>query len=140
MPVIGMTSGVFDLFHFGHLHYIQRCRNLCDKLIIAVDSDRMAQTIKGEDRPIMSQRERIKILDSLKCVTMVCGIDKLEDLHWLSKAFRVQKVFKNEMFLDIKPIIGVHECSAELIIVPDVAGLPSTTEIIKTIQNRYTSL
>lgn len=137
MPVIGMTSGVFDLFHYGHLHYIQRCRNQCDKLVVAVDSDEMARQVKGEGRPIMPQRERMKILDSLKCVTMVCGINSLEDLKWLSKAFRAQKVFKNEVFMNIHPVIGVEGCSAELIIVPDVPGLPESTGIINTVVERY---
>lgn len=137
-PIIGLTSGVFDLLHYGHLKYLERCRALCDKLIVAVDCDEMAREVKGEGRPIQPARERRLMLQALECVDMVCVLNKLEDLRHISTIFYVQKVFKNEVFMDMPIVIGVHECSAELIIVPDIDGLPETTDIINTVKERFT--
>ena len=136
-PVIGLTSGVWDLCHYGHLTYLRRCKKLCDKLIVAVDCDEMAREVKGEGRPIQPARERRLMIEALDCVDIACIIDELEELKTLSRTFCVQKVFKNEVFMDMPIVIGVHECSAELIIVPDIDGLPETTDIITEITKRF---
>ena len=56
---IGYTSGVFDLFHKGHRHYIETCRTKCDILIVGVDSDRLARNRKGYGRPIQGICRRL---------------------------------------------------------------------------------
>ena len=48
---IGMTNGVFDLFHDGHHHYLARCKEYCDFLIVAVNSDASVKRNKGVTRP-----------------------------------------------------------------------------------------
>lgn len=48
---IGYTSGVFDLFHYGHKNYISACRLQCDILVIGVDSDELVSRRKGCARP-----------------------------------------------------------------------------------------
>lgn len=135
--ILGITSGAFDLFHTGHLRYLQRCRSQCDQLIVAVNSDEMTKREKGKNRPVIPQRQRMKIIEALRCVTMVCGIDKLEDLKQLSDNFRVTKIFSNAPFLNIHPVIGMDGTSAELVIVPDIDGLPETTSLIETIKRRF---
>lgn len=43
---LGYTSGVFDLFHQGHKLYLEKCKTLCDTLIIGVDDDSLVKTNK----------------------------------------------------------------------------------------------
>ena len=43
---LGYTSGVFDLFHQGHKIYLEKCKTLCDTLIIGVDDDSLVKQIK----------------------------------------------------------------------------------------------
>jgi len=56
---IGYASGVFDLFHRGHINYIEECKKNCDILIIGVDSNRLAKQRKGHARPMHDISERM---------------------------------------------------------------------------------
>jgi cytidyltransferase-like protein len=135
--IIGMTSGCFDLIHFGHIHYLQRCRALCGRLIVAIDSDKMVKEAKGSSRPVIPERERLELVNSLGCVDAAFIIDHLNDLGRAAGSFGVGKLFKHEGFnrVHFGHIYGT-EFGAELVIVPDVEGLSSTTEIIGRIRER----
>ena len=51
MTKIGLTNGCFDLFHDGHFHYLARCKEQCDYLIVALNSDASVTRNKGAARP-----------------------------------------------------------------------------------------
>jgi len=136
--IIGLTSGCFDLIHFGHIHYLQRCRSLCDRLIVAVNSDEMVRAVKGPSRPIVPERDRLQLVNSLGCVDSAFIMRSLSDLTTAGNSFGVAKLFKHEGYT--KPEFGrVYgtECGAELVIVPDVKGLESTTKIIRRVLDRH---
>lgn len=57
---VGYTSGVFDLFHRGHIAYLSKCRSLCDYLIVGVDCDDLVRRNKGENRPFDPEEQRIR--------------------------------------------------------------------------------
>ena len=67
---IGFTNGCFDVLHFGHISCIERSKQHCDKLIIALNSDSSVKRIKGNNRPINNELYRAKILSSLDFVIM----------------------------------------------------------------------
>lgn len=48
---IGLTNGCFDLFHDGHHYYLARCKEQCDYLVVAVNSDASVARLKGVARP-----------------------------------------------------------------------------------------
>jgi len=73
---IVFTNGVFDLLHVGHLRYLQQARRLGDALIVGVNSDRSVRTIKGSDRPITPEAERVEVLAALECVDGVVVFDE----------------------------------------------------------------
>lgn len=137
--IVGLTSGCWDLFHYSHLHYLQRCKKLCDKLIVGVDSDEMARKDKGDKRPIIPEDERFNLINSLEIVDATFILHQLEDLETISRSFLVDKVFKHEGFRDIDNVIGVENTQAELCIVPDIEDMVSTTAIIKSIVERHRS-
>ena len=70
------TNGVFDLLHPGHVRYLQEARALGDALIVGVNSDRSARSIKGPDRPINTDRERAEVLLALTSVDDVVIFDE----------------------------------------------------------------
>eukprot|EP00439_Symbiodinium_sp_Y106_P025128 s3726_g3.t1 len=61
-----VASGYFDPLHYGHIEYLQRSRDLGDKLIVIVNNDTQAKDKKGQ--PFMPARERVKLVRSLACV------------------------------------------------------------------------
>ena len=61
---VGFTNGCFDILHKGHINYLEESKKLCDKLIIAINSDSSVKKIKGKNRPINNQEDRAKILIS----------------------------------------------------------------------------
>ncbi|MCA9665747.1 MAG: adenylyltransferase/cytidyltransferase family protein [Myxococcales bacterium] len=138
--IVGLTSGCFDLVHYGHVLYLERCRKLCDKLIVGVDDDQMVAQWKGAERPIIPELERLEMINNLACVDSAFLLHELGDLARVVRQFRVDKVFKHQGFAKLDHVVGVDDTDAELVIVPDVPGLVSTSEIISRIRQRYGSL
>lgn len=66
-----LTNGHFDLFHVGHLRYLQAARELGDVLVVAVNDDQMTRQRKGPDRPVFPAEERAELLAGLRCVDYV---------------------------------------------------------------------
>ena len=73
---IGFTNGCFDLLHPGHIDSLKRSAKLCDKLIVAVNSDRSVKALKGQNRPIQSESKRASILAKLPFVDAVIVFDE----------------------------------------------------------------
>jgi rfaE bifunctional protein nucleotidyltransferase chain/domain len=65
---VGFTCGAFDLLHAGHVDYLQRARGLCDRLIVAVNSDESVRSYKGPFRPINTESHRLSVIAALSCV------------------------------------------------------------------------
>jgi glycerol-3-phosphate cytidylyltransferase len=70
MKKIGYTTGVFDLFHIGHLNILKRARLECDYLIVGITTDELAMSIKGE-KPFIPFEERVEIVEAIKFVDEV---------------------------------------------------------------------
>ena len=66
-----MTNGCFDLMHAGHVDYLQKARELGDRLIVAVNSDQSVQELKGSERPVNLLEQRMRLLAALECVDWV---------------------------------------------------------------------
>ncbi len=67
--IIGYTSGVYDLFHIGHLNLLKNAKNLCDKLIVGVSSDELV-AYKNK-KAVINHQERMEIVRSIKHVDAV---------------------------------------------------------------------
>jgi len=75
--VLGYTTGVFDLFHIGHVNLLRNAKSVCDKLIVGVTTDELLLEYKKK-RPIIPFSERIEILRSLKCVDAVISQENMD--------------------------------------------------------------
>lgn len=75
-PVIVFTNGCFDLFHAGHVDFLQRCRSLGDRLIVGINSDDSVRRLKGTSRPIVPQDERCRIVAACRFVDEVHLFDE----------------------------------------------------------------
>ena len=64
--VIGYTSGVYDLFHIGHLNLLRNARAMCDKLIVGVSEDKLVGY--KNKKAVIPFQERLEIVQSIDCV------------------------------------------------------------------------
>lgn len=77
---IGYTTGVFDMFHIGHLNILQRAKEQCEYLIVGVSTDEVVQVYKHKT-PIIPFEERCAIVSAIKYVDKVVpqvSMDKME--------------------------------------------------------------
>ncbi|HEX6852060.1 MAG TPA: D-glycero-beta-D-manno-heptose 1-phosphate adenylyltransferase [Candidatus Polarisedimenticolaceae bacterium] len=72
---IVFTNGCFDLLHAGHVHLLERARAKGDFLVVAVNSDASVRRLKGPERPVVGQDDRVKILAALDAVGAVVVFD-----------------------------------------------------------------
>lgn len=71
-----LANGCFDLFHVGHLRYLEGAADLGDVLVVGVNSDAQALKLKGEGRPHTPQAERAEIVAGIRCVDFVTIFDE----------------------------------------------------------------
>lgn len=89
---VGYTTGVFDLFHIGHLNLLSRAKNQCDKLIVGVTTDELCQDLKGK-LPVIPFEERIQIVEAICYVDEVVAQNKIDEIgDWERLAFNI--IFK----------------------------------------------
>lgn len=67
---IGYTTGVFDLFHIGHLNILRRSKEFCEYLIVGVSTDELVKSYKNKT-PIIPFQERMAIVEAIKYVDKV---------------------------------------------------------------------
>jgi rfaE bifunctional protein nucleotidyltransferase chain/domain len=63
-----LANGCFDLLHGGHVSYLEEARACGDVLVVGVNSDESVRHLKGENRPICTEAERLTVLESLRCI------------------------------------------------------------------------
>ena len=68
---IVFTNGCFDILHYGHLVYLEKCKRLGDILVVGLNSDKSVKNLKGKNRPVKKQKERAAILSALWFVDYV---------------------------------------------------------------------
>lgn len=132
---IGYTSGVFDLFHIGHLNILKKAKEQCQYLIVGVCSDELAIKLKGK-QPIISYEQRVEII---KCICYVdqavCeeNVDKYEAwrrLHY-NALFKGSDAAKRECYKEYEVKLGKE--GVDVIYFPYTNGI-SSSKIKKKIQ------
>ena len=63
---IVFTNGCFDILHYGHIKYLEDAKKKGDILVVGVNSDSSIKRIKGAARPIVNQRDRLRIIAALE--------------------------------------------------------------------------
>ena len=87
MKIVGYTTGVFDLFHIGHLNILRNAKLECDYLIVGITTDELCKEKKGI-RPVIPFAERMEIVQNIKFVDETvpqASYDKIEawnNLHF----------------------------------------------------------
>jgi len=124
------TNGVFDLLHPGHVDVIVGARSRGDSLVVGVNSDPSVKRLKGPDRPIRSEGERVYVLASLEAVDAVTVFDQDTPLE-LVQLLQPDVIVKGG---DYSPdsVVGAREVrqrGGEVVIIPLTPGHSTTSTI-----------
>jgi glycerol-3-phosphate cytidylyltransferase len=132
---IGYTTGVFDLFHIGHVNLLRNAKSMCDKLIVGVTTDELV-SYKFK-KAVIPFEERAEIVRSCKYVDVVIAqpnMDKFE--AWQKLQFDIIFVgddwFNTEKWKDIQS--HFEEVGVKVVYFPYTKGTSSTI-LNETLQN-----
>lgn len=133
---IDITSGCFDLLHPYHVEYLIRCKEQCGKLVVLIDSDRLKLVQKNKPA-IQSERDRAYMVNTQAgIVDFVSIIGSIHQMAAVAEAFRdagnTTSIFKNSNKIYNVPLLKVKGVSN--IIIPDLPGYTSTTDLISIIK------
>ena len=122
MKTIGLTVGVFDLFHDGHRNLLNYCRVRCDYLIVALVTDHLARIQKGHDRPAWSYQKRYVELRKHPAVGRIVPIDRIDE-----QSMRDMLAFCDTWFR------GENQTNMPLVDWPSIVWVPETPGVSTTI-------
>ena len=125
---IGYTTGVFDMFHIGHLNILKRAKEKCEYLIVGVSTDAVVKTYKHK-LPIIPFEERIAIVSAIKYVDEVVpqeSMDKMkayQELHF-DVMFHGNDWEGSNMYNSI--IKNFNNVGVDVVFLPHTDGISST--------------
>lgn len=89
---IVLAGGCFDIIHIGHISFLEKAKKSGDILILLLESDKSIKKLKGEKRPLNSQKNRAVVLSALENVDYIIPLEKI-----------YQSSDYNSLVLTIKP-------------------------------------
>ncbi|MEO3783990.1 PfkB family carbohydrate kinase [Actinocorallia sp. B10E7] len=125
------TGGCFDLLHPGHISLLHQAARLGDLLVVCLNSDASVRALKGPGRPVMGQRDRIRVLSALGCVDAVMAFDEETPMALLERLrpdLWVKGGDYGPMELPEAPLVRRH--GGQVLLLPYLEGR-STTHLVR---------
>lgn len=125
---IGYTTGVYDMFHIGHLNILKRAKEQCEFLIVGVSTDELVESYKHKT-PIIPFKERMTIVEAIKYVDQVVAqenMDKFaawEELHF-NAIFHGDDWKGSRMYDEIEKKLS--SVGVDMVFLPHTDGTSST--------------
>jgi rfaE bifunctional protein nucleotidyltransferase chain/domain len=128
------TNGCFDIMHLGHVDYLEKARNLGDKLVVGLNTDNSVSRFKGPERPLQDQTSRARIMASLQFVDLVVLFDEDTPLNLISEL--VPNVLVKGSDYLAENIVGADVVKKSGGVVKTIDFVPgySTTRIVEKIK------
>jgi D-beta-D-heptose 7-phosphate kinase/D-beta-D-heptose 1-phosphate adenosyltransferase len=127
---IGFTNGCFDILHPGHVKVLTAARGACDRLIVGLNSDASVKRLKGETRPVQTERARAEVLAALEAVDLVAIFEEDTPLK-LIEEIKPSVLVKGGDYTR-EQVVGhdiVEAHGGEVVLVEVLAGF-STTSLV----------
>lgn len=125
------TNGCFDVLHLGHVHLLQSCRQMGDRVVVGLNSDASVKRLKGPARPVHNQQSRALVLAALEAVDAIVIFDEDTPLR-LIETIQPNVLVKGGDWA-IENIVGaeiVQQNGGRVVTVPYLDGY-STTGILQ---------
>ena len=125
---IGYTTGVYDMFHIGHLNILKRAKEQCEYLVVGVSTDELVQNYKNKT-PIIPFEERCEIVSAIRYVDKVVPqttMDKMvawEDIHF-NALFHGDDWKGSNMYDEVERNLSEH--GVDVVFLPHTQGTSST--------------
>lgn len=125
---VGYTTGVFDMFHIGHLNVLRNAKNQCDFLIVGVSTDELVESYKHK-KPIIPFEERLAIVEGIRYVDQVVPqitMDKFsawENLHF-DAIFHGDDWKGSDMYNEVEK--KLNSVGVDMVFLPHTKGTSST--------------
>ncbi|MEZ4826181.1 MAG: D-glycero-beta-D-manno-heptose 1-phosphate adenylyltransferase [Bacteroidia bacterium] len=126
------TNGCFDLIHPGHIDYLEKAANLGERLVVGLNADVSVKKLKGENRPVMGEAGRARVLAALEFVDMVILFPEETPLR-LIEMVSPDVLVKGGDY-QVEEIVGyewVKKNGGEVITIPLLSGYSTTSTIEK---------
>jgi len=125
--IIGYTSGVFDLFHIGHVNVLRNAKSMCDKLIVGVTVDDLV-LYKGK-RSVIPYHERIEVVRACKYVDVAIPQTSMNKLEAVKKC-KANYLFVGDDWYESKKWNSIEqeldEINCKIVYFPYTQGTSST--------------
>jgi cytidyltransferase-like protein len=95
--VISICTGTFDLFHYSHLMFLKYLKNRSDILVVVIKSDKDVKS-KGNNRPIINEKERALIVDSIKYTDYTIISDQIHTTPLIQKIIQDESLNEKEQY------------------------------------------
>jgi len=131
---IGYTTGVFDLFHIGHLNILKKAKEQCEYLIVGVSTDKLVESYKHK-KPIIPFCERKEIIEAIKYVDEVVAQETMDKIAAWEK-YKFDAIFHGDdwkgtaMYNEVEKKFNALGC--DMVFLPHTDGTSSTllTEVL----------
>jgi len=108
---VGYTTGVFDLFHIGHLNILKRAKQMCEYLIVGVSTDELVMEYKNK-KPVIPFEERKAIVEAIKYVDEVVAQEDRDKIGAFDR-YKFDVIFVGDDWKDSAVFAKVDEYMKE---------------------------
>jgi cytidyltransferase-like protein len=141
---IVLAGGTFDLLHQGHIDYLRASKELGDILVVSIASDTEVRVRKGTGRPMLSESERARIVDSFKYPDYTV-IRPTIPQSWADSTAHIAKLLHPDVLVVGPPTLPTDEGVEHLkrvlpgvqIIIDQQPKVNSTSEVIRRVRESY---
>ena len=134
---IAFTNGCFDMLHVGHMKYLNFAREQGDLLVVGLNSDASIRSLKGNQRPILPENERIRLLAALACVDYIVVFDE-DSVQPVIEQVQPNVLVKGSDY-GFDGVVGrefVESHGGEVVLAPVIEGI-STSSIVERVLEKY---
>jgi rfaE bifunctional protein nucleotidyltransferase chain/domain len=137
MKTVVLVGGCFDLLHYGHISFLKKAKTYGNYLLVALESDENVRRLKGDTRPIHTQKQRKEMLEALKCIDEVIELPDMRtdtDYYEMIRRIRPDVIAftEGDPILDKKMEQG--KLSGAKVVIIEKIHSPSTSQLAKLLE------